>query len=100
MMQDTPLANLHALLTLVPVGRDSFVGDGKYAGLYNGSRRRYGGELLAQALRAAQLTVANHHVHSLHAYFIRPASVTSPRLSGRNWQTWMEKPSLVAATLP
>ena len=77
MMQDTPLANLHALLTLVPVGRDSFVGDGKYAGLYNGSRRRYGGELLAQALRAAQLTVANHHVHSLHAYFIRPASVTS-----------------------
>jgi len=34
--------------------------------------RVFGGQAVAQALRAAQLTVeADHHVHSLHSYFLR-----------------------------
>lgn len=34
--------------------------------------RVYGGQVVAQGLRAAQATVdSDHHVHSLHAYFIR-----------------------------
>ena len=46
--------------------------------------RVYGGQVVAQGLRAAQTTVgADHHVHSLHAYFIRAAPATSP--SGTRW---------------
>jgi acyl-CoA thioesterase-2 len=40
--------------------------------------RTYGGQFLAQALSAGQLTVGDDRdVHSLHAYFLRPGNVDS-----------------------
>ena len=40
--------------------------------------RMYGGQLLAQALAACQLTVTDDRdVHSLHAYFLRPGDIES-----------------------
>lgn len=54
----------------------------------------YGGQVLAQALRACLFTVDNRAVHSLHGYFIRPGSETEPVLyqvertrDGRNFTT-------------
>lgn len=39
----------------------------------------YGGQVLGQALSAAVQTVpAERHVHSLHAYFLRPGDVSKP----------------------
>ncbi len=44
-----------------------------------GSRQVFGGQVLAQALCAAQNTVAeNRSVHSLHAYFILPGDLEAP----------------------
>ncbi len=36
-----------------------------------GTDRVYGGQVLGQALKAAQYTVENRQIHSLHAYFLR-----------------------------
>jgi acyl-CoA thioesterase-2 len=56
-------------------GPDTFVGVGPeypWGGLY-------GGQIIAQGLRAAGLTVEERfHVHSLHAYFIRRGDATEP----------------------
>lgn len=56
-------------------GPDTFVGTGPrypWGGLY-------GGQIVAQALRAAASTVdATHHPHSIRAYFIRPGDHTEP----------------------
>src|SRR5262245_45471139 len=39
----------------------------------------FGGQVLGQALSAAVRTVpAERHVHSLHAYFLRPGDVSKP----------------------
>src|SRR5919112_1229903 len=39
----------------------------------------FGGQVLGQALSAAVQTVPpDRHVHSLHAYFLRPGNVTKP----------------------
>ncbi|MFK8017616.1 MAG: acyl-CoA thioesterase II [Gammaproteobacteria bacterium] len=43
-----------------------------------GSERVFGGQVLAQALKAAMLTLKSRHVHSLHAYFLRPGDVNAP----------------------
>ena len=63
------------MMTLEPHGPDTYVGIGpKYpwGGLY-------GGQIVAQALRAAAATVgARHRVHSLHAYFIRRGDHEEP----------------------
>ena len=45
----------------------------------NGSRL-FGGQVLAQAAAAAYRTVTKVHLHSLHAYFLRPGSVDRPVL--------------------
>lgn len=53
------------------------MGDGWYLGKRQpgGQGRVYGGQVVAQALAAAQDTVADDRVaHSLHAYFMRPGS--------------------------
>src|SRR5205823_772873 len=63
------------MMRLEPHGPDTFVGTGPrypWGGLY-------GGQIVAQALRAASLTV--HHAfraHSLHAYFIRTGDGDEP----------------------
>lgn len=63
------------MMDLEPHGPDTFVGIGpKYpwGGLY-------GGQIVAQALRAALFTVdAQYRVHSLHAYFIRRGDHEEP----------------------
>jgi acyl-CoA thioesterase-2 len=63
------------MMALEPHGADTFVGTGPlypWGGLY-------GGQIVAQALRAAVLTVdPTYRVHSLHAYFIRLGDATEP----------------------
>jgi len=62
-----PPANLRELLALRPSGTDAFVG----ATPNYGRGRVYGGQVVAQALRAAGATVTDgHRAHSLHANFI------------------------------
>jgi acyl-CoA thioesterase II len=43
-------------------------------------QRVFGGQVAAQALMAAGRTVDHGHVHSLHAYFLRPGDPTVPIL--------------------
>ena len=43
-----------------------------------GTPQVYGGQVLGQALRAAQYTVEGRRVHSLHAYFLRRGDFNSP----------------------
>jgi acyl-CoA thioesterase-2 len=64
------------LVTLEPHGPDTFVG---ISAEYPWGGRLFGGQVLAQGLRAAASTVdASRPVHSLHAYFIRPGSPDEP----------------------
>jgi acyl-CoA thioesterase-2 len=64
------------LLTLEPHGPDTFVG---LSARYPWGTRLFGGQVLAQGLRAAASTVdAAYSVHSVHAYFIRPGSHAEP----------------------
>jgi len=70
---ETP--DITTLLTLEPHGPDTFVGTGPD---YPWGRV-YGGQVVAQALRAAALTVEGpYRAHSLHAYFIRPGDADEP----------------------
>ena len=41
-------------------------------------KRVYGGKVLGEAIRAAQLTVEERDVHSIHAYFLREADSNRP----------------------
>ncbi len=67
--------DLRTILDLSADGGDTFTGAGPqypWGGLY-------GGQIVAQALRAAALTVDDHlHVHSLRAYFIRRGDHDEP----------------------
>ena len=63
------------MMTLEPHGPDTFLGDSP---AYDWGRL-YGGQVVAQALRAACHTVTSEYrVHSLHAYFIRPGTISEP----------------------
>ena len=56
------------LLTVERTGEDSFRGRQQK----DGFGRVFGGQVIAQALQAAQATVGDgKHAHSLHAYFLR-----------------------------
>lgn len=71
------VTDLPALLELDTVKPDAFLG----AGPVLGWGRIYGGQVVAQALRAAALTVeAPHRPHSLHAYFVRAGNERQPVL--------------------
>jgi len=65
------------LLHLEPHGPDTYVG---VAAEYPWGARLFGGQVLAQGLRAAALTVddPDRLPHSLHAYFIRPGTYAEP----------------------
>lgn len=57
------------------------IGDGEFRGgsLDIGTNHVFGGQVLGQALHAAQRTVPDdRQVHSLHAYFILPGDLLSP----------------------
>jgi acyl-CoA thioesterase II len=64
-----------AMMDLEAHGPDTYVGAGPtypWEGLY-------GGQIVAQALRSAELTVKPGHVpHSLHAYFVRVGDAEEP----------------------
>lgn len=64
------------LIDLEPHGTDVWVGS---TGSQPWGGRLYGGQVIAQALRAALHTVdAAFRVHSMHAYFIRPGTTAEP----------------------
>ena len=64
------------LFHLEPHGPDTYVAIGA---LYPWGGRLFGGQIVAQALKAAALTVdRDRTVHSLHSYFIRPGSPNEP----------------------
>lgn len=75
MSDPTEQATFEQMMTLEPHGADTYVGVGPrypWGGLY-------GGQIVAQSLRAAGLTVEPQFLpHSLHAYFIRPGDHTEP----------------------
>jgi acyl-CoA thioesterase-2 len=72
-----PVTDLVSLLDLEPVKPDAFLG----AGPVLGWGRIYGGQVVAQALRAAARTVEpDQHPHSLHAYFVRAGDEREPVL--------------------
>jgi acyl-CoA thioesterase-2 len=79
-MTDTPtneelVAGLIRLLTVEQSGADSFVGPPQTDGI----GRVFGGQVLAQALQAAQGTVTDgKSAHSLHAYFLRGGREGAP----------------------
>ncbi len=70
------LADLLKLLELERIEENYFRGESRDIG----SRRVFGGQVLGQALTAANYTVADREVHSLHAYFLRPGDVKAPIL--------------------
>ncbi len=74
MSEPTPealVADLLRLLDLKPLGDDRFEGPRRRDGV----GRVFGGQVIAQALMAAQATVSDDRpAHSLHAYFLRGGS--------------------------
>lgn len=70
------VGDLRALLDLERVKPDAFLGVGPAIGW----PRLYGGQVVAQALRAAGHTVDGLRPHSLHAYFIRAGVEGQPVL--------------------
>ncbi len=68
--------DLVALFDLAPAGEDRFAG----LSPNNGWRRVFGGQVLAQALVAAERTVAGRGPHSLHAYFLLGGDPKEPIL--------------------
>jgi acyl-CoA thioesterase-2 len=77
--EGAPARGLAALLDLEVLDRDLFRGENEEGA---GARMSlYGGQVAAQALRAAGLTVpAERLPHSLHGYFLRPGRVDRPVL--------------------
>jgi acyl-CoA thioesterase-2 len=75
---ELPIApDLLTLLTLEAVSPDAFIARSGYTGW----GRIYGGQAVAQALRAASLTVDPEQLpHSLHAYYIREGTEPDPVL--------------------
>jgi acyl-CoA thioesterase-2 len=74
---ERPAGGLAALLDLEVLDRDLFRGENE-AGA-NARMSLYGGQVAAQALRAAGATVPPERLpHSLHGYFLRPGLVDRP----------------------
>jgi acyl-CoA thioesterase-2 len=72
-----PVTDLQSLLALEPVKPDAFLGGGPPLGW----GRLYGGQVVAQALRAACNTVdPGQRAQSLHAYFVRAGDEHKPVL--------------------
>ena len=70
-----PVPSLLDLLTIEPDGPDRFLAPTPR----DGWGRLFGGQVASQSLRAATFTVdAERHVHSVHAYFIRPGKPAEP----------------------
>ncbi len=69
------VADLVELLTVSPAGANLFEGDAQKGGV----GRVFGGQIVAQALQAAQISAPDGMVaHSLHAYFLRGGREGTP----------------------
>jgi len=68
------LADLIELLSLERIEDNIFRGDSRDIG----GAQVFGGQVLGQALSAAQHTVEGRTAHSLHAYFLRRGDMTAP----------------------
>ena len=64
------------ILDLEPIEQNLYRGMNEVRGRF----RLFGGQVLAQALRAAYHTVDDRHAHSLHAYFMRAGDASKPVL--------------------
>ncbi len=73
-MDDDTLATVIRQLDLEPLGDDRFRG----ASRDTGAPSVYGGQVVAQALVAAERTVEGRVPHSLHAYFLLPGDQAAP----------------------
>ena len=73
-MKDNLLQDLLDHLTLEPLGEDRFSGESRSLG----GKSVFGGQVLAQALLAANATVTGRHAHSLHAYFLLTGDPEAP----------------------
>jgi len=71
---DAVVDGLLSILNLTSVGQDKFVGTSPA----NGWKRVFGGQVVAQALVAANRTVEGRDPHSLHAYFILGGDPAAP----------------------
>jgi len=70
-----PVATLLATLDLERIDENRFRGSSPQVGW----QRVFGGQVIGQALVAAQRTVpADRRIHSLHAYFLRPGNPAHP----------------------
>jgi acyl-CoA thioesterase-2 len=69
------LNDLSSLLKLEVIEQGIYRGESQDLGF----KTLFGGQVMGQALSAAQETVAaTHNVHSLHSYFLRPGDATMP----------------------
>ncbi|MBT8087162.1 MAG: thioesterase family protein, partial [Gammaproteobacteria bacterium] len=68
------LEDLITLLTLERIEDNIFRGDSRDIG----SPQVFGGQVVGQALSAAQHTVDGRVAHSLHAYFLRRGDINAP----------------------
>jgi acyl-CoA thioesterase-2 len=68
------LDDLISLLALERIEKNIFRGDSRDIG----SAQVFGGQVLGQALSAAQITVEGRVAHSLHAYFLRRGDMGAP----------------------
>ncbi|MCB1756986.1 MAG: acyl-CoA thioesterase II [Gammaproteobacteria bacterium] len=69
-----PIQNIKELLTLERIEENIFRGQSQNIG----TPQVYGGQVLGQAIAAAQLTIDNRPVHSAHAYFLRKGDFNAP----------------------
>jgi acyl-CoA thioesterase-2 len=69
-------ARLISILNLKKIDEDLFLGDNESLSVF----RLFGGQVLAQAVRAAYQTVKDRHAHSLHAYFLKGGIAEQPVL--------------------
>jgi len=73
-MKDNLLHDLLDHLTLEPLREDRFRGESRSLG----GKSVFGGQVLGQALLAADATVEGRLAHSLHAYFLLAGDPTAP----------------------
>lgn len=69
-----PIDILHKILNLQETAPNQFTAPSHNPGW----NRVYGGQVIAQSLKAATLTVTENHCHSLHCYFMRPGNPDKP----------------------
>lgn len=66
--------SVHDVVEMKPLGEDMYQGPA----IPTAFTRTFGGQVVAQGLRAAQLTVDGKNTHSLHCYFLEGGVAAQP----------------------